>query len=334
VRARCAVVPRGEGEYARKKLSDAGLLRTDLSIKSDAVSVFLPVLEGPDIGHPEREEDFEQVASKIKSYKDVTDVPEALRELLPTSFDIIGDVAVFKLDDALISYAEKIGAAMIEANRGIASAALDEGVEGEMRVRRLRVVAGRESTKTLHKEYGISIAIDPALAYYSPRLANERWRIAQMVRSGEVVIDMFAGVGPFSILIAKIGEPKKVHAIDINEHAVRMLKENIRINKAERVEAHLGDAREIAPRLGPSDRIIMNLPHTSIDFLDVALGIINKRGTIHLYVILEQESQELIRKSIAHLAVSLGRGISFKKIHEVHTYSPTQSLFCFDLLIG
>jgi tRNA G37 N-methylase Trm5 len=96
----------------------------------------------------------------------------------------------------------------------------------------------------------------------------------------------------------------------------------------------LGDARDIVPQLPRPDRIIMTLPHTSIDFLDVALGVINKRGMIHLYLILEKGSQEMIKKSIVHLATALGRAISFKNIHEVHTYSPTQGLYCFDMLIG
>ena len=93
MRARCAVVTRGEGESARKKLSGAGLLRGDLCIRSDDTHVFIPVLDGPPTGYEERDEEFEPAAARIKSYKELADVPEALKELLPSSFDIIGDVA-------------------------------------------------------------------------------------------------------------------------------------------------------------------------------------------------------------------------------------------------
>jgi tRNA (guanine37-N1)-methyltransferase len=71
--------------------------------------------------------------------------------------------------------------------------------------------------------------------YFSPRLSQERLRIAQKVRGGEVVIDMFAGVGPFSIQIAKKFNNVKVYAIDTNPVAIQFLKQNIALNKIENI---------------------------------------------------------------------------------------------------
>ena len=292
MRARCVVVPRGEGESARKKLSEAGLLRGDLSIRSEGSSVFLPVLDGPDLECPAGEEDFEPVASRIKSYKEVADVPEGLRALLPSSFDIIGDIAVFKLADELTPHAAAIGNAMLAANKNLASVALDQGVEGELRVRSLKVVAGRQSTRTVHREYGIELEMDPALVYFSPRLASERWRIAQLVKPGERILDMFCGVGPFSILIAKKAKPSSVACIDANPHAIEFLSANIARNKVDGVGAYNGDARELAPSLGPADRIIMNLPHSAHEFLPEALKSAAPDAWLHVYQVADKGNEE------------------------------------------
>jgi tRNA (guanine37-N1)-methyltransferase len=329
VRARCAVVPKGEGESARKKLSEGGLLRADLSIRSDASHVFLPVLEGPDPGYPTREEEFEPSVGRIKSYKELADVPEDLRALLPTSFDIIGDVAVFKLPDELVPHASAIGKAMLAASKNLASAALDQGVEGEMRVRSLKVIAGRKSTRTVHREYGIELELDPALVYFSPRLANERWRIAQLVEDGERVLDMFCGVGPFSLLIAKKAKPSSVACVDANAHAIEFLKSNIARNKATGVAGHLGDARALAPKLGPADRIIMNLPHSAHEFLQEALEAAAPGAWIHIYQVVDKGAEEKRSYQLEKVA----KGSTCWAWNIVHPFSPGSSVVAYDLKI-
>ena len=328
----CAIVPREEGEKVRKKLSEAGLLRLDAKITSDDNNVYIPVT-GSDGKHPVKEMEMEPVEIP-KHYTELLDLPPGLMELLPTSFDIVGDIFVMKLIDEILPYSKDIAEALLQTNRNAKVVVLDRGVKSEFRTRDLELLAGEDRTTTIQKEYGLRYEMDLAKVYFSPRLATERKRIADMVKPGEKITDMFCGVGPFSIMLASTGKPGIIYAIDKNPEAIKYLIENIKMNKIKKVSPMLGDAREVAPKLAHPDRIIMNLPHTSIEFLDIALKIINRHGMIHLYVIMEEESKELIRRSISHLAVSLGRGISFKNIREVHTYSPSQSLFCFDLLIG
>ena len=329
----CAVVPKAEGEKVRKKLSEEGFLRLDARITSDGKHVFLPVLKIKGLCYPLLEVETEPVEVP-KSYREMLDMPQGLMELLPTSFDVVGDIFVLKLMDEILPYAQDIANALLETNSNAKVVALDRGVKGEFRTRDLKILAGERRTTTVQKEYGLRFEVDLAKVYFSPRLATERKRISDMAKPNERVLDMFCGVGPFAIVLAKTGKPSSVYAIDKNPEAIDYLINNIQLNNINGVTPILGDSREIAPQLPKPDRIIMNLPHTAIDFLDVALKIINKRGTVHLYVIMEKESQDLIKQSIARLAVSQGRGISFKEIHEVHTYSPTQSLYCFDLVIG
>ncbi|MFH0815707.1 MAG: class I SAM-dependent methyltransferase family protein [Methanobacteriota archaeon] len=279
------------------------------------------------MGYPVGEDDFEPAPSRIKSYKDVAEVPDGLKALLPSSFDIVGDVAIFKLPDELAPHATEIGKAMLAANRNLASAALDQGVEGELRVRSLKVVAGRQSTRTVHREYGIELELDLAQVYFSPRLANERWRIAQLVAKGERVLDMFCGVGPFSILIAKKAKPSSVTCVDANAHAIEFLRANIARNKAGSVSAHHGDARELAPKLGPADRIIMNLPHSAHEFLPEALKASAPGAWLHVYQVVDKGAEGGRARELEALA----RGATCWSWNIVHPYSPGSSVVAYDL---
>ena len=145
-------------------------------------------------------------------------------------------------------------------------------VIGEFRVREFEVVAGEPRTETIHREYGCRYKVDLARAYFTPRLSTERSRILSWIKEGDTVVDMFAGVGPYSILLAKSKKPSKVIAIDKNPDAVHYLKENITLNSAKNIEAIEGDAREEAKKFaGTADHVIMNLPHNAHEFLDSAV---------------------------------------------------------------
>ena len=146
---------------------------------------------------------FKQIESRIQSYRKIVDVPKDIYHLLPTSFDIVGQVALIKLPDELLQYKNKIGEALLKTHSNLQTVLRDKGVQGEFRVRDIEIIAGIPCTLTLHTEYGIKLLVDLWEVYFSPRLAKERYRIAKLVDHGEVVVDMFAGVGPFSIKIAK-----------------------------------------------------------------------------------------------------------------------------------
>jgi tRNA (guanine37-N1)-methyltransferase len=140
---------------------------------------------------------------------------------------------------------------------------------------------------TVHKENGCSYYVDVTKAYFSPRLSHERERVASLVKEGETVVDLFAGVGPFVVLIAKTREDAKVFAVDINPKAVEMLERNASLNRVEnRVFPIVGDARKIVDEklVGMTDRVIMNLPETACKFVDVACKAMKPTGGIvHFY---------------------------------------------------
>jgi tRNA (guanine37-N1)-methyltransferase len=158
---------------------------------------------------------------------------------------------------------------------------------GDFRLRKLEYVAGESRTITVHKEYGCSFRVDVENCYFSPRLHHERMRIVEQVRNGEVVVNMFAGVGCFSILIAKRSQVDKVYSIDINPTAVRYLRENIRVNDVYgKVVPMLGDSKKVIEEnlLHVADRVLMPLPEKALEYLPYAiLALKEVGGWIHYY---------------------------------------------------
>lgn len=161
-------------------------------------------------------------------------------------------------------------------------------VEGVTRTRKLELIAGEDIYETIHKEHGVRLKLDVKKVYFSPRLATERKRLAKQVKDGEIILDMFAGIGPFPILIAKEHEVD-IYATDINKEAIKYMENNIEINKLKgKIRPILGDVNKIAEEKFIKenirfDRIIMNLPGTAKDFLELAMTLVNNEGIIHYY---------------------------------------------------
>ncbi len=333
MRSLCLKVPKGKGEQVRKKLLEGNLLDISLKVRREGDIILFPVSsEGASgLGYELVEEDFEERELAESDYKDFVEVPEALRGLLPTSFDVIGDMAIIKLPDDLDPYKAQVGLALRRAFPRLATIALDKGVKGELRVRDLEVIAGGPSTETLHTEYGVRLLVDPSRTYFNPRLSNERFRIARLVKEGEVVIDMFAGVGPFSLMIARHARPEVVYAIDLNPDAIGYLERNIALNRVDNVVPLVGDARSVIRGLPSADRLIMNLPHSALDFLADALANLRPGGTVHIYHICERGEVESVVERLKSIS---GPRVSISRREELKTYSPSMSVFAFDLLLA
>jgi tRNA (guanine37-N1)-methyltransferase len=337
-------VLKDQGETVRNKMIDAGLLNRDLRIDRDEEFLYLPLTKRPENGERDRyeviEHEFETIKSHIQRYQDITEVPEDLRNYLPTSFDIVGQVALVKLPDEVLTYKKEIGKAFLNTHNNLKTVVLDKGVKGEFRVRDIEVIAGIPCTLTVHTEYGIKLLVDLWEAYFSPRLASERYRVAQLVRTGEVVVDMFAGVGPFSIMISKHSNPSKIFAIDKNPKAIDCLINNIEINKAKGINAFCGDSRIIIKELIQEipgfkvDRIIMNLPHSAFDFIEDALSIIRNGGILHYHEIMETEYVETRITEIVKRIGDHGYNCEIENMVIVGTYSPREDHICLDIRIG
>jgi len=206
------------------------------------------------------------------------------------SFDVIGSkeksVAIVEIKEDNADE-KQIAEEIIQKNKNVKSVLKKESSrEGEFRTREYTLIAGDADTEVVHKEHGYFIIVDPQKAYFSTREGTERQRIASQINPGEVVMVMFAGVGPYAIAIGKMQpDVKKVVAIEINPDAVEYMKQNVRVNKlSHKVIVVLGDVRDAAEKwYGKCDHVVMPLPLSADEFLDVAIKCVKKEGVIHFY---------------------------------------------------
>jgi len=209
-------------------------------------------------------------------------------KLIYKSYDIVGDIAVIRVPEPLKQRSKIIAEAVIETHKQVKAVwRQTSSVSGDFRLRDLEFVLGERKTETLHKEHGCIFKVDLEKCYFSPRLSYERMRIAKQVQAGEVILNMFAGVGCYSLVIAKHSESQKIFSIDINPFAIQYMQENTKLNRVEgKVVPVQGDAKKVVQeRLeNVADRVLMPLPEKAYEYLDYALLALKPTGgLIHYY---------------------------------------------------
>jgi tRNA (guanine37-N1)-methyltransferase len=267
-------------------------------------------------------------------------IPDELLPSLPHSFDVIGEIATIDIPRELVQFSSIIGEGVMEMDPHLRLVLRKSGeVAGTFRTRSLEVIAGTGNMETIHREFSCLLQVDVAKTYFNPRLSHERLRVAKQVKENECVLDMFAGVGPYSILIAKTHQDCKAYSIDINPDAFRYLKQNIMLNQvADRVIPLFGDARQLVEKglRGTANRVIMNLPSDSADFLEVALQALKEQGgVIHYYAFASRkvsvpEIAKQVRSIIEHHG-RVARSFSFSDI--IKEVAPNRVQVAMDVLV-
>jgi tRNA (guanine37-N1)-methyltransferase len=247
------------------------------------------------------------------------------------SFDVVGDIAIIKLPHASKEIAENVAKAIMGVNKNVKTVLLQTSpIVGDFRLRRLTQVAGENKTSTVHKESGCLFSVDVAKCYFSPRLSYERSRIADLVKPEETVVNMFAGVGCFSIMIAKHSSAAKVFSIDVNPAAFQFMQENIRLNRVyAKVIPLLGDSKEIInSRLQRvADRVLMPLPEKALEYLPYAVfALKTSGGWIHYYgfehAAKTESPTEKVKLKVAKALDALGVDFEFPSVRIVRSTGP------------
>jgi tRNA (guanine37-N1)-methyltransferase len=228
------------------------------------------------------------------------------------SYDILGDIAILRLSDEARKHSQTIAKAVMSVHMNVKTVlAQISPVGGDFRLRKLEYVTGENKTSTIHKESGCLFSVNVEECYFSPRLFYERMRIAKQVGKGEVVVNMFAGVGCFSIVIAKHSDVEKVYSIDINPAAIQNMQENVRLNMVYgEVVPIFGDAKEVVKKRlrHVADRVLMPLPEKALEYLPYAVLALQKNGGwIHHYDFEHaRKSEDPIMKVKLKVAEKLG----------------------------
>jgi tRNA (guanine37-N1)-methyltransferase len=293
-------VPAQQGEKLRRSLIDEGVLDLSLKVRREGSTLILPVTE-PREGAQRCE--FESM-------------PE--RQVLPRH-ELVGGIAIMQDHDSK-------GAEKILHSRPSLHTVLFASSEvcGEYRTREFEVLAGVPTTRTEVVEYGHRFTVDLSKAYFSARLSSERQRILEQVTGNEMILDMFAGVGPFAITLA--ARATLVVASDINPQAIILMLENCARNRMENVLPVLADAHHLSGSLPwRFDRIVMNLPLSGTEFLPEAFRLCKAGGMIHFYSLVSAEGEHL---EYIH---KLGGTVIAERV--VRSYSPGQWHTVYDVRV-
>ena len=255
-------------------------------------------------------------------------------ELMPTSFDVVGDILIFSEFPKELSKKEKlIGKTILETYHHIKTILKKtKKYSGKFRTPKLNVIAGEKKKETMHKENEVYIKLDVEKVYFSARMSSERKRIAGLIKPNESILVMFSGSGIYPLVIAKNTECREVYGIEINPIAHKYALENIKKNKLEgKIKLFLGDVRKIMPKLDKKfDRILMPLPKGGESFLDLSLKFIKKNGMIHFYDFLHEDESYRAAEKIKNACEKSKKRYKITKIIKCGQYAPRLYRLCID----
>ena len=316
-------VPKEKAEEVRKYAEKIGAKDKTRLIVRKGEFVEIPIYDDF-IDHFKEYEIIEQKNPVFSRPKNITDalkriIPHDLLRFAPKRYKIIGDIIIIKIHEKLEKYKFKIGEALLDLHPHCKSVWRDFGKEGMIRKPKVECIAGSGS-ETIHRENKCLFKLDVTKVMYSLGNQAERARMARIVKDGEVVVDMFAGIGYFSIPIAVHSNAEKIYSIEINPDAFDYLIENIKINCVDNIVPILGDCMFAAPE-GVADRVIMGHIRCH-DFIKKAMTVLDKEGVIHYH---ESVPEPVMERPIIRLkknAELLNKNIKILSYRKVKNYSP------------
>ena len=339
-----------DAETLRKTLLSHGVINTSLDFMHDKNHLIMPLtLSKDDARHlllsSSTIEGFElniySFTQKDIQSKNIYEaasklIPENLHEFIPKAYDVIGEIAVVDIAEEVIEYKKEIGEALYSLFPSLKTVYRKaSAVSGQLRTRGLELIAGEKKCETIHLEHGVNIFVDACKTYFSPRLVHEHKRIADLIKEEEVIIDFFTGVGPFPLHIAQ-NHNATIYAIDINQKAIKCLEKSLLLNKLKGFIKPLhGDCRELVSSLPNADRIIMNLPSYSQEYIDVVCQILKPGGIIHFYQFVAIEDGKdkvvsILKQKLAEFDWEIKEIIDFHKVRES---APREIHACLEVVI-
>lgn len=255
-------------------------------------------------------------------------------KLIPKSQEIVGKIMILEIPEELEHHEKVIAEAYLHLNKQVETIVKKAQMhDGVYRTRKVTILAGKKTKETIHLENGIKLKLHLEKTYFSARSANERMRIAQLVKPGEEILVMFSGAGPYPLVLAKHTPAKKIYGIELNPWAHQYALQNVELNNfQDKIVTYCGDVRKIVPTLPQKfDRILMPLPKSSEEFLDLALPKVKKNGIIHLYAFFNEKNLLKETKKIKKICNQLRYPVKIIRTVKCGQFSPGVFRWCFDL---
>lgn len=310
-------VPKRKGQSKLEEIKEQGILDKSRSIREENGDLIIPVKEGGN----DWEEVIETRSKKKTPYekiKENIDLPERLEDGLPDRWEIIGDILLIKIPESLYDYRREIGRIYAD-ELGMDSVYIQRDIEGIKRKPNVERIYGQK-TETVHLENGIKFKLDVTETMFSSGNIDERIRMSKIVEEGEKVVDMFAGIGYFSLPMAVHGQPETIYSLEINPVAFNYLKENVLINDVKGIVKPWEGNNRNFPKTDIADRIVMGYLHDTWKYLPKAEELLNGKGIIHYHsTIKDSDLPEGIHKE---LKKGLERDYKVTKLKKIKSYAP------------
>lgn len=312
-------VHKKKAEEAIRKLSMMKLIDSSRKIVRSEEYVEIPVKREPSIYIGEI------VVQKNPVFRKMDFKKREIAKKVKGKIEFLGDVIIIGVDD------KKLAEELLKVFKA-KSVIYREKICEELRKPVAKVLAGSYDTETIYKENGCLFKLDPLKVMFSTGNMGERERMAYIARRKEVVVDMFAGVGQFTVPIAKHSKPRLVYAIDKNPVAYKYLVENIRLNKLKNVVAINSDCRDVELE-NVADRIVMGYFFEPLKFLKKALDILKDKGIIHFHDLVRKEDVERRKKEIIKEIEKKGFSAEIGYWRFVKSYAPKVYHAVFDIKV-
>jgi tRNA wybutosine-synthesizing protein 2 len=264
-----------------------------------------------------------------------------LSDELPRGYQLVGKVLLLRLKPSLLRHRKTVGRAVLDILPYVHAVFLIKGMKDVERRPVLELLAARPGphagplSQTIHSEHGCRFMLDLRKVMWAAGNKGEKLRLLKLVRRGETIVDMFAGIGYWSIPIAKHSKVKRIYAIDINPNATEFLRRNAIMNGVEsKIEVLQGDCRLFAkPLKGTADRIIMGYLQDTEKYLPAAFAMAKPQATLHFHRAVPVRKVDAIKEKIARIAAKHGRKVKFLAVRRVKGYAPAVDHLVFDIKV-
>ena len=332
-----ARIPTDEAGPSIRELMDRGFVDLHAKISKDGMYRYVPILpkhvdEVASEGYEMAEGDAHTLdrRSPQERIRDALSGHPELVGILPDRWEFVGDIVIVKMDPRCSPYGKMIGEVYADVLGAKTVCADVRGVSGEFRQPSMEVLYGTD-TESVRLENGIRYEFDVTKVMYASGNTDERMRMRKLDCTGETVVDMFAGIGYFTLPLAKYSGARRVFACEKNPESYEFLVRNVKDNGVSDVVIPiLADNRDLLGR-GFADRILMGYVQTTSEFIPTALRMIKHGGMIHYHdTFYIHEYRERIESIFSE---HCGNGYEITDIREVKSFAPSVSHYVADVRI-